>query len=225
MIVPGALIPQRRTRIQTRKTELILEAALDVFSKHGFKGATVDAIARSAGMSKPNLLYYFPTKEAMYKAVFERTLRLLGAALGAVNAEGNAETELRDFVRRNLKIARDFPRESLLFCTNFLLDPSEFVNLDSSPISELIREQSAVFQKWADAGMIAKCDPHQIIFVIWTATQSVASTRTRELAGSDRGGTDSFEANAGFIEALIVRGMAPGMNTDSLECGLSGSVR
>jgi TetR/AcrR family transcriptional regulator len=46
-----------RTRIQNEKREAILEAALDVFSAEGFRGATIDRIADAAGMSKPNLLY------------------------------------------------------------------------------------------------------------------------------------------------------------------------
>ena len=45
-----------RTRIQRRNTEAIMEAALDVFSQHGFRGATLDQIAEVAGLSKPNLL-------------------------------------------------------------------------------------------------------------------------------------------------------------------------
>ncbi|TIR47152.1 MAG: TetR family transcriptional regulator, partial [Mesorhizobium sp.] len=48
----------RRTRIQQEKRELILEAALEVFSANGFRGSTIDQIAEAAGMSKPNLLYY-----------------------------------------------------------------------------------------------------------------------------------------------------------------------
>jgi hypothetical protein len=57
------------TRIQARNRETILEAALDVFSAHGFRGATVDQIASSAGLSKPNLLYYFASKESMHVAL------------------------------------------------------------------------------------------------------------------------------------------------------------
>jgi AcrR family transcriptional regulator len=44
----------------------ILEAALDVFSAQGFRGATLDQIAEVAGLSKPNLLYYFASKEAIH---------------------------------------------------------------------------------------------------------------------------------------------------------------
>ncbi|MBN9021348.1 MAG: TetR family transcriptional regulator, partial [Rhizobiales bacterium] len=50
---------RRRTRIQEEKEEKILDAALEVFSTWGYRGATVDQIAALAGMTKPNLLYYF----------------------------------------------------------------------------------------------------------------------------------------------------------------------
>ncbi len=56
------------TRIQREKQEQILDAALDVFSQQGFRGATIDQIAEAAGMSKPNLLYYFGRKEDIHKA-------------------------------------------------------------------------------------------------------------------------------------------------------------
>ena len=52
------------TRIQARNRQTILEAALEVFSQYGYRGATLDQIAEVAGLSKPNLLYYFPSKEA-----------------------------------------------------------------------------------------------------------------------------------------------------------------
>ena len=74
MVLPRAAKTQRRTRIQEEKEERILEAALEVFSLHGFRGATVDQIAEVAGMSKPNLLYYFRTKEAMHRALITRVL-------------------------------------------------------------------------------------------------------------------------------------------------------
>ena len=38
-----------RTRIQQEKREIILDAALDVFSTHGYRGSTVDQIVVSVG--------------------------------------------------------------------------------------------------------------------------------------------------------------------------------
>jgi TetR/AcrR family transcriptional regulator len=63
---PRTAAPKPRTRIQREKQDIILEAALEMFSQHGFRGATIDQIAEVAGMSKPNLLYYFPSKEEIH---------------------------------------------------------------------------------------------------------------------------------------------------------------
>ena len=64
----------RKTRIQAQNEELILAAALDVFSSLGYRGSTVDQIAAKCGLSKPNLLYYFRRKEDIYFAVLEKIL-------------------------------------------------------------------------------------------------------------------------------------------------------
>ncbi len=65
---------ERKTRIQSQNEEIILDAALEVFSAYGYRGGTIDQIAARCGLSKPNLLYYFRRKDDIYKAVLERTL-------------------------------------------------------------------------------------------------------------------------------------------------------
>ena len=45
-----------KTRIQKENETRILLAALEVFSQNGFRGATLDRIAATARLSKPNLL-------------------------------------------------------------------------------------------------------------------------------------------------------------------------
>lgn len=54
---------KKPSRIQQRNRRVILDAALDVFSRHGYRGATLDQIATQAGLSKPNILYYFAGKK------------------------------------------------------------------------------------------------------------------------------------------------------------------
>ncbi len=50
-----------------RKT--LLEAALQLFSSHGFEGATTKAIAENANVSEPTLFRYFRSKQELYEAV------------------------------------------------------------------------------------------------------------------------------------------------------------
>ncbi|MCE8469187.1 TetR family transcriptional regulator, partial [Rhodovulum sulfidophilum] len=109
-----------RTRIQRRNREAILEAALDVFSQQGFRGATLDQIARKAGLSKPNLLYYFPSKEAMHETLLAGLLDTWLAPLRALDPEGEPLDEILGYVHRKLLMSRDFPRESRLFANEIL---------------------------------------------------------------------------------------------------------
>src|ERR1051326_8239866 len=51
----------------------ILDAALHVFSEHGFAGASIKRIAARAGLKSPALIYwYFKDKQALLDAQFER---------------------------------------------------------------------------------------------------------------------------------------------------------
>mgnify|MGYP003875680651 CR=1 FL=1 len=83
-----------RTRIQERNRGAILDAALDVFSTEGFRGATLDQIAREAGLSKPNLLYYFASKEAIYTELLTTLLHTWLNPLKALDADGDPVSEL-----------------------------------------------------------------------------------------------------------------------------------
>ena len=52
--------------------ELILDAAEDLFSKHGFYGVTVREVAREAGVDTALVHYYFGAKRDLFDAVFLR---------------------------------------------------------------------------------------------------------------------------------------------------------
>lgn len=52
-----------------RKYDQVLAGARAVFLKEGFEGASVDQIARDAGVSKATLYSYFPDKQALFMAV------------------------------------------------------------------------------------------------------------------------------------------------------------
>jgi AcrR family transcriptional regulator len=52
-----------------RKVEQVLKGAHDVFMTHGYEGASMDDIARAAGVSKATIYAYFPDKRALFAAV------------------------------------------------------------------------------------------------------------------------------------------------------------
>lgn len=209
MAIPRAARTQRRTRIQEEKEERILEAALDVFSVSGFRGSTIDQIAEVAGMSKPNLLYYFRTKEAMHRALIDRVLDTWLEPLRAFNADGNPESEIRSYIRRKLEMARDFPRESRLFANEMLQGAPHVEEELKGPLKSLVDEKAEVIRAWSKAGKIAKCDPYHLIFSIWSTTQHYADfdVQVRAVLGQEHAGMGRFEDAARYLEQLFMSGL------------------
>ncbi|MGX5664835.1 TetR family transcriptional regulator C-terminal domain-containing protein [Rhizobium daejeonense] len=211
MAIPRAAKTQRRTRIQEEKEEQILEAALNVFSRSGFRGSTIDQIAEVAGMSKPNLLYYFRTKEAMHRALIDRVLENWLEPLKVFDAEGDPEQEIRSYIRRKLEMARDFPRESRLFANEVLAGAPHIEDVLRGPLKELVDEKAGVIRSWIGAGKVRECDPYHLIFSIWSTTQHYADfdVQVRAVLGSGRRTMNRFDEAAAFLEMLFIRGLIP----------------
>lgn len=207
-----AVKPKRRTRIQTEKREIILEAALEVFSQHGFRGATIDQIAEAAGMSKPNLLYYFRSKEDIHVTLMQRLLETWLAPLRELDDIGDPMTELRSYIRRKLEMARDYPRESRLFANEILQGAPRIMPMLEGELKELVDEKAQIIRGWMRDGRIVRTDPWHLIFAIWATTQHYADfdVQVRAVLGSDRGGEGRFEDAARFLEQLFIDGLKPG---------------
>ena len=200
-----------RTRIQAEKRETILEAALDIFSAHGFRGATIDQIASAAGMSKPNLLYYFRRKDEIYTVLIQRLLDTWLAPLRELDDIGDPLAELRSYIRRKLEMARDFPRESRLFANEILQGAPRIMPMIEGELKELVDEKVQIIKGWIKAGKIARTDPYHLIFSIWALTQHYADfdVQVRAVLGPDRGADGRFEDAARFLEGLFMNGLRP----------------
>lgn len=201
---------RRRTRIQRENERRILDAALDSFSRYGYRGATIDRIAEAAGMSKPNLLYYFATKEAIHRRLIERLLETWLEPLRALDPDGDPVTEIRAYVRRKIEMARDYPRESRLFANEILHGAQHVGDILGTSLKELVDEKAAVINQWALDGRIARVDPYHLIFAIWATTQHYADfdSQIRAVLGEKLGNDTRFRDGARFLDHLFVKGLS-----------------
>jgi TetR/AcrR family transcriptional regulator len=195
------------TRIQREKTEAILAAALDVFSTHGFRGATLDQIAEAAGLSKPNLLYYFASKEDVHRMLLERQLDTWLEPLRHLDPAGNPVGEITAYIRRKLEMARDYPRESRLFAGEILQGAPHIADVLGGPLKDLVDAKARVIAAWAEAGRIAPVDPDHLIVTVWAVTQHYADfdAQLDAILGADD--TTRFRDAEAFLTGLFARGL------------------
>jgi AcrR family transcriptional regulator len=75
------------TRLQAKPQDRILDAALSVFRRHGFRRSSIEQAAEAAGLTRQALYHHFSSKEALFRAVVER---LYESALAAEIAAAKA---------------------------------------------------------------------------------------------------------------------------------------
>jgi TetR/AcrR family transcriptional regulator len=211
MVRDGLMADTGRTRIQTKNREAILDAALEVFAAQGFRGATLDQIAQAARLSKPNLLYYFPSKEAMHAALMEGLLDTWLDPLREMDPEGEPVTEVLRYVRRKLELSRDYPRESRLFANEILQGAPRMRAALEGDLAGLVAEKAAVLTGWMEAGRIARVHPVHLIFSVWALTQHYADfdVQVRAVLGP---GHDPFAEAGEFLETMFTRLLDPRAN-------------
>jgi AcrR family transcriptional regulator len=93
----------RRPRADgVRNRERVLEAAKAVFSAGG-PDASLEAVARRAGVGIGTLYRHFPTREALFEAVYRREVQHLGELAEQLKSEAAPVDALRRWLRSNVE--------------------------------------------------------------------------------------------------------------------------
>ncbi|WP_428512896.1 TetR family transcriptional regulator C-terminal domain-containing protein [Roseovarius sp.] len=194
------------SRIQLRNRKRILDAALDVFSMHGFRGATLDQIAEASGLSKPNILYYFAGKEEIHVTLLNGLMDTWLDPMRAIDPAGEPLEEILRYVHRKLEMSRALPRESRLFANEILQGAPMIGPGLVSDLKPLVDETAALIESWAAAGRLKPVDGRHLIFSIWATTQHYADFDAQVQALVD--GRDVHGEASVFLDALYRRMLA-----------------
>ncbi|NQW02153.1 MAG: TetR family transcriptional regulator C-terminal domain-containing protein [Rhodospirillales bacterium] len=202
---------KKRTRIQQEKEQLILDAGLQIFSTYGFRGSTVDQIAIRAGMSKPNMLYYYRRKQDLYLAVLNRTLEMWLDPLEDIDANGDPEQEIGRYISKKIEYSKLYPEASRLFVSEILQGAPILKPVLETRLHDLVDAKAKVIRKWCQQGKLANTDPYHLIFLIWAATQHYADFETQIRAILKTvGKRDAIFRDANeYVKAIILNGILP----------------
>src|ERR1700748_273928 len=86
-----------------RNRERVLEAAKAVFSAGG-ADASLEAVAREAGVGIGTLYRHFPTREALYEAVYRREVEQLGDLAEELKSDTDPVDALRQWMHANVQL-------------------------------------------------------------------------------------------------------------------------
>lgn len=199
------------TRIQAATRAQILDAALEIFSRHGFRGSTVDEIAARAGLSKANLLYYYRRKQDLYEAVLERTLGEWLDPLDALDVDGDPVEELGRYITAKLALSLERPEASRLFVNEILAGAPVILPTLQTRLRTLVSAKAAILRTWASQGRLAPVDPIHLIFAIWATTQHYAdfAVQIRAILGPDVERPDFREGVTRSVLSVIIDGVRP----------------
>jgi AcrR family transcriptional regulator len=95
----------------------LTDVALRVFAERGYDGASMDDVARAAGITKASIYHHVAGKEALLERGLERALAALAAILGEPAAQAGSDAQrVRFIVRRVAETACSLlPELTVLF--------------------------------------------------------------------------------------------------------------
>lgn len=199
---------RKPSRIQQRNRKRILDAALEVFSSHGYRGATLDQIAEESGLSKPNILYYFGGKEDIHVTLLNQLMETWLDPLDHMDPDGEPLEEILGYVHRKLEMSREFPRESRLFANEILQGAPRMEPHLESDLKPLVDKKTSLIRAWIAKGKLADVDPRHLMFSIWATTQHYADFDAQVQVLTD-GDTSVLDGADTFLDQMFRKLLTP----------------
>jgi AcrR family transcriptional regulator len=162
--------PRKRLSAEDRRAA-ILDAALEVFSRRGYNGASIDEIAQAAGISKALIYEHFPSKKDLHVSLLERHTQEIFVRLSqTADTDDPGEVRLRNGVDAFLQWVETHPEAfRLLFRDTFEPDVAEVLNQLQSQatgaIAALIASEPverAPRDRWPDAALAIEAMAQQL---------------------------------------------------------------
>ncbi|MET1078092.1 MAG: TetR/AcrR family transcriptional regulator [Pseudomonas sp.] len=196
------------TSIRERNRSLILRAASEEFADKGFAATKTSDIAAKAGLPKPNVYYYFKSKENLYLQVLESIIEPLLQASAPFNQPGQPAQVLEAYIRSKIRISRDLPSASKVFASEIMHGAPHLTVLQTEQLHAQAKHNIACIQAWVDQGLMAQVDPNHLLFSIWAATQTYADFdwQISTVTGKPRLDDADYEAAAQTIIRLVLKG-------------------
>ncbi|HET7313880.1 TetR/AcrR family transcriptional regulator [Salinisphaera sp.] len=207
---PNKTQPRRHSITGEGNRQRILSAAEEVFAAYGYNGGTVGMIAEQARLSKPNVLYYFPSKAEIYDRLL---VSILDDWIGKMALFEQAGDEPADkiaaYIRGKIAFSRIRPNASRVFANEIIGGARNLEKAIHARLRPQLKKDVELVYCWIRDGKIDSIDPYHLFFLIWSSTQSYAdfSAQIRMLLQKEQLETEDFKAAETFLINLVLKGL------------------
>ena len=199
------LVPVPRAARLAKEAAICAEAEKQ-FAQFGFEGTSLEQIAQALSLSRHNLLYYYPSKDALYRTVLDAVLddwlgRMAGIVTGA-----DPDAALREYIAAKLRYSRERPAGSQVFAREVMAGAPRFRDAIEARVLPALNADVKTFERWARAGLVRKLDFRHLMFTIWASTQAYAdqSAQYAILLGKPALDAKDFKAAEGVIAGMVL---------------------
>ncbi len=203
--------PATRTPRATtlRKQEAILAEAERQFARFGFEGVSLDSIAAALDLSRQNLLYHWPSKEELYRAVLDSVMGEWMANMSAIADADEPEAAIHTYVDVKLRFSRERPSGNAVFTREIMAGAPRYQDVLKAQVMPLLHADVERFEHWADQGLIRRLDFTHLMFLIWSSTQAYADLGPQFslYMGKPQLDDDDFDRARRLITDLIWRSL------------------
>ena len=198
------------SRIRAKNEEIIIRAASRVFAEHGYAATKTATIAELAELPKPNIYYYFGSKENLYRAVLESVVEPLLAASAPFIEYQDPVIALTAYIKSKLMISKHYPYASKVFA-NEIMHGAPHLPVDIvEQLAAQTRTLSTKLNDWIANELMAPVDAHHLLFAIWASTQTYAdfNWQITQTLGKEELDDQDFDRAAELITRMVITGCA-----------------
>ncbi|CAN7758182.1 TetR family transcriptional regulator C-terminal domain-containing protein [Variovorax sp. LjRoot84] len=169
---PGPSRPGR-SRKHAQVLDTIYQAAIEEFASEGLAGATTQAIADKAGLSKAQLYYYIESKEALYRQVLKDIVNdMVGVFIFSGEDFGPREV-LTGLIRRKMLFSFEHPLRSRILAAEVMRGAPVLKTMTDTS-RQCIHRATLMIQDWINRGLMDQADPMLFLFHLCAVTQFYA---------------------------------------------------
>jgi TetR/AcrR family transcriptional regulator len=201
---------KHKAHIRRENVVKILHAAETVFAEKGFNGASVDLIAKRAGVPKPNVYYYFGSKEGLYRTVVEDICSVWLKAADTFDDIDDPKSAFCHYVASKMDLARNRPHGSRLWAIEMASGAPFIQEYLHNTVKPWLESREKVIERWIEEGKLKPIKARYLFYMIWATTQHYADFEAQMsvMNGDEVLSNSQFEDAKKVVTELVLNSLA-----------------